>query len=176
MVLVPQVVDAVAPVPVLAAGGIGNGRQMLAAMALGAQGVWTGSLWLTVHETDVIDPLKEKLLRATSSDTIRSRCISGKPARQLKTDYTKAWEGTESPGMLPMPLQMLATMDATQRIHKFAETGHAGACALVGTPVGQVVGQMNTPRATKDVIFDMVAEYVESLQALQEALGSVDAD
>ena len=174
MVLVPQVVDAVSPLPVLAAGGIGNGRQMAAAMALGAQGVWTGSLWLTVHESDLIDGLKEKLLVATSSDTIRSRCISGKPARQLKTDYTAAWEGPESPGTLPMPLQMLATMDATQRIHKYAETGHSGACALVGTPVGQIVGQMDKPRSTKDVVFDLVDEFVEALGTLNEQMAAID--
>jgi len=85
MVLLPQVVDAVAPLPVLAAGGIGSGRQMAGAMVMGAAGVWTGSIWLTTHESDTIPPLVEKLLAATSKDTVRSRCISGKPARQLVT-------------------------------------------------------------------------------------------
>ena len=93
MVLVPEVVDAVGPdVPVLAAGGIGRGRQMAAALALGAQGVWTGSIWLTVAEADTSPIVVEKLLAANSRDTVRSRSMTGKPARQLRTAWTEAWE------------------------------------------------------------------------------------
>ena len=93
MVLVPEVVDAVGPdVPVLAAGGIGSGRQMAAALALGAQGVWTGSIWLTVAEADTDPSAVENLLAATSRDTVRSRAMTGKPARQLRTAWTEAWE------------------------------------------------------------------------------------
>ncbi|MFI5045273.1 MAG: nitronate monooxygenase, partial [Acidimicrobiales bacterium] len=100
MVLVPDVVDAIAPVPVLAAGGIGTGRQMAAAMALGAQGVWTGSIWLTVAESDTSEMIQQKLFAATSTDTVRSRAYTGKPARQLRTDWTDAWESDRSPGTL----------------------------------------------------------------------------
>src|SRR5438477_28876 len=82
MVLVPEVVDAVAPTPVLAAGGIGNGRQIAAALALGAQGVWCGSVWLTTHEAETHPVVREKMLRASSSDTVRTRATTGKPARQ----------------------------------------------------------------------------------------------
>jgi NAD(P)H-dependent flavin oxidoreductase YrpB (nitropropane dioxygenase family) len=115
MVLVPEVVDAVAPLPVLAAGGIATGRQMAAALALGASGVWCGSVWLTTEEAETAPAVKEKMLAATSRDTIRSRSRTGKPARQLKSAWTEAWEGKDSPGPLPMPLQMIVAEDACGR-------------------------------------------------------------
>ena len=164
MVLLPQVVDAVAPTPVLAAGGIGSGRQMAAAMVLGAQGVWCGSLWLTTEESDSIPSLIDKLLAADSTETVRSRCISGKPARQLKTAYTRAWdEDPNCPGYLPMPLQFLATAEATQRITRFAQTGAEGSAALLGSAVGQVVGQMGTRKPVRQVVYEMVEEYVDAV-------------
>ena len=92
MVLVPEVVDAVGDIPVLAAGGIGSGRQITASLALGAQGVWIGSLWLTTEEAETHPVVKEKFLKATSSDTIRSRSLTGKPARQLRSAWTDAWD------------------------------------------------------------------------------------
>src|SRR5207253_7455046 len=115
-VLTPEVVDAVKPVPVLAAGGIGSGRQMAAAMALGADGVWTGSIWLTVAESDSSPVIQQKLLAAASTDTVRSRSLSGKPARLLRTAWTDAWEAPESPGTLPMPLQFILNSEAMRRI------------------------------------------------------------
>lgn len=172
MVLLPQVVDAVAPLPVLAAGGIGSGRQMAAAMVLGAAGVWCGSIWLATQESDVPPVLVEKMLEATSKDTVRSKCMSGKPARQLKTTYTEAWDGPDSPGTLPMPLQFMATANATQRIYRHAQTGKPGSGELLGTAVGQVVGQMNEVRAVKQVVRDMVTEYVEALERASSTLGA----
>ncbi|MBV8304332.1 MAG: nitronate monooxygenase, partial [Acidimicrobiia bacterium] len=85
MVLVPEVVEAVRPVPVLAAGGIATGRQIAAAMALGAEGVWCGSVWLTTEEAETQPAVKEKFLAATSKDTVRSRSLTGKPARMLRS-------------------------------------------------------------------------------------------
>jgi NAD(P)H-dependent flavin oxidoreductase YrpB (nitropropane dioxygenase family) len=170
MVLLPQVVDAVAPTPVLAAGGIGSGRQMAAAMVLGAQGVWAGSIWLTTRESDCVPALVDKMLAATSRDTVRSKCISGKPARQLKTTYTEAWDGQGSPGTLPMPLQFMATASATQRINRYAQSKKPGSAELLGTPVGQVVGQMKEVRAVKDVVSAMVSEYVEAIERMGEEL------
>ncbi len=164
MVLIPEVVDAVAPVPVLAAGGIGSGRQMAAAMALGADGVWTGSIWLTVQESDMSPLVMEKLLAASSRDTVRSRCLSGKPARQLRTDWTDAWERPDCPGTLPMPLQYMLTADAQRRIAKYQ------AKELVGMPVGQIVGSMRQVRPTKDVIFDLVEDFVEASEKLHGLL------
>ena len=109
MVLVPEIVEAVAPVPVIAAGGIGRGSQIAAALALGAQGVWCGSVWLTTEEAETAPAVKEKFLAATSSDTVRSRYRTGKPARQLRSDWTDAWERPDAPDPLPTPFQgMLA--------------------------------------------------------------------
>ena len=105
MVLVPEVVDAVAPVPVLAAGGIARGRQIAAALALGAEGVWCGSVWLTTEEAETLPVVKDKFLAATSSDTVRSRSLTGKPARMLRTAWTDEWERPDSPDPLGMPLQ-----------------------------------------------------------------------
>ncbi|RMF19630.1 MAG: nitronate monooxygenase [Candidatus Dadabacteria bacterium] len=165
MVLTPQVVDAVAPTPVLTAGGIGSGRQMAAAMMLGAQGVWTGSIWLTVNEADGPEVLINKLLAATSHDTIRSRCLTGKPARQLKTTYTMAWEAPDAPDPLPMPLQFLAVAEANNRIYKHSMTTHETAGDLAGIAVGQVVGMMNQRKPTREVIYEMVNEYIETVEA-----------
>ena len=171
MVLLPQVVDAVAPTPVLAAGGIGSGRQMAAAMTMGAAGVWAGSIWLTTEESDSIPTLVDKLLEADSTETVRSRCISGKPARQLKTAFTRAWdEDPECPGYLPMPLQLLATADAMQRITRFAQTGAEGSAALLGTPVGQVVGQLNTRKPARQVVEEMVSEYIDAVERVSNLL------
>ncbi|MCB0969797.1 MAG: nitronate monooxygenase, partial [Ilumatobacter sp.] len=116
MVLVPQVVDAVGPdVPVLAAGGIADGRQMAAAMALGAQGVWTGSMWLLAAEADMQPEVTENLLGATSRDFIRSRSMTGKPARQFRSAWVAAWEREDAPDPLPMPLQGLLFGEAAAR-------------------------------------------------------------
>jgi NAD(P)H-dependent flavin oxidoreductase YrpB (nitropropane dioxygenase family) len=164
MVLTPEVVDAVAPVPVLAAGGIGTGRQMAAAMALGADGVWTGSIWLTTTESDMTPMMIEKLLAAKSNETVRSRCLTGKPARQLKTAWTDAWESPESPGTLPMPLQFMLTSEAIHRINKFSVP------ELVGAPVGQIVGRMNERRPTKEVVYGLVEEFIEASGKLQRLL------
>lgn len=160
MVLVPDVVDAVSPVPVLAAGGIGSGRQMAAAMALGAQGVWTGSIWLTVAEANTSDIAMDKLLQARSSDTVRSRALTGKPARQLRTAWTEAWEAPGSPGTLPMPLQFILNSKAMRRIQR------SGNRELTGMPVGQIVSRMNQVRPAKDVIYEMVEEYIETMSRL----------
>ncbi|HEU5449213.1 MAG TPA: nitronate monooxygenase [Acidimicrobiia bacterium] len=170
MVLVPEIVDAVAPRPVLAAGGIARGRQMAAAMALGAQGVWTGSVWLTTQEAETHPVVKEKFLRATSSDTLRSRSITGKPARQLKSAWTEAWDGPGSPGPLPMPLQPLLVDYALHRINRAAAAGAPGAVQLVNYFVGQVVGSLDAVRPARQVLHDMIEEYVDVVTAQAEGL------
>lgn len=156
MVLVPEVVDAVAPTPVVAAGGIGGGRQLAAALALGAQGGWCGSIWLTTVEGQIDDAVSRKLLKATSSDTVRSRAISGKPARQLRSTWSEAWDDPEGPGPLPMPLQFLLTAEAVARVHRFArETGRDD---LVTSPVGQIVGSMNELKPVGQLLAEIQAE------------------
>ncbi len=174
MVLVPEVVDAVHPTPVLAAGGIGCGRQIAAALALGADGAWTGSVWLTVSESDTLPIVKDKLLKATSRDTVRSRSMTGKPARQLRTPWTDAWDGPDSPGALPMPLQFMATAEAISRIHKYAHLDKYGAKDLVGSPVGQIVGRMNAIRPTREVIYEMVDEFIETVNRMAEIMAAAD--
>jgi NAD(P)H-dependent flavin oxidoreductase YrpB (nitropropane dioxygenase family) len=162
MVLIPEVVDAVGDTPVLAAGGIGDGRQMAAAMALGAQGAWTGSIWLTVAEADTDPRVVPKLLAASSRDTVRSRALTGKPARQLRTEWTDAWEGADSPGPLPMPLQYMLVSEAHRRIAR------AGRTELMGMPVGQIVGAMNDVRPVREVVYQLITEYAAAVERLNQ--------
>src|SRR6185436_12239000 len=149
IVLWPEVIDAVAPTPVLAAGGIGSGRAIAAALAMGAQGVWTGSLWLTVQEADVPPAQMDSYLKAGSRDTVRSRSFTGKPARMLRNAWTEAWESPESPGTLGMPLQFMVTADAVARGHRYADK----AKDVMFNPVGQIVGQMKSVRPVRDVVY-----------------------
>jgi NAD(P)H-dependent flavin oxidoreductase YrpB (nitropropane dioxygenase family) len=158
------VVDAIAPVPVLAAGGIGSGRQMAAAMALGADGVWTGSIWLTTIENDYGGVVTEKLLAATSTDTVRSRAFTGKPARQLRTAWTDAWDSPDSPGTLPMPLQFILNAYANRKM------GANPPRELVGMPVGQIVSRMNSVRTTKQIVLEMIDEYIDVTQRMNAEL------
>jgi NAD(P)H-dependent flavin oxidoreductase YrpB (nitropropane dioxygenase family) len=166
IVLVPEIVDAVAPLPVLAAGGIASGRQLAAALALGAQGVWTGSVWLTTVEAETHPVVVEKFLRATSSDTIRSRASTGKPARQLRSAWTDEWEDPANPDPLPRALQLALTAEAKARIQRSAHTPGSGAQKLINYFVGQVVGQLKTVRPARHVLLEMVEEYVETVERL----------
>jgi NAD(P)H-dependent flavin oxidoreductase YrpB (nitropropane dioxygenase family) len=172
LVLVPEVVDAVAPLPVLAAGGIATGRQMAAALALGASGVWCGSVWLTTEEAETAPAVKKKMLAATSRDTVRSRSRTGKPARQLRSAWTEEWEGPDSPGALPMPLQMIVAEDAMRHISKVAESGNPGARELANYFVGQCVGLMNTVKPARQVVYDMAAEFAGALERLNKITGT----
>ena len=170
MVLVPEVIEAVAPVPVLAAGGIATGRQMAAAMALGAKGVWTGSVWLTTEEAETHPVVKQKFLAATSSDTVRSKATTGKPARQLRSAWTDAWADPANPDPLPMPLQPALVGDALRRIARASMTPGSGAEDLVTYFVGQVVGSMHTIRPARRVLLEMVEEWVEVTTSQYEEL------
>ena len=159
MVLVPEVIDEVAPTPVLAAGGIITGAQVAAALALGAQGVWCGSVWLTTPESETDPVVREKMLAASASDTVRSRSLTGKPARMLRTAWTDEWDSAESPGTLPMPLQTTLTARAVQRINRSAAKS-PGARDLATYFVGQGVGLMTKVRPARQVVEDMVTEYL----------------
>jgi NAD(P)H-dependent flavin oxidoreductase YrpB (nitropropane dioxygenase family) len=161
MVLVPEVVDAVGEgVPVLAAGGIGSGRQIAAALALGATGVWMGSCWLGTDEYQAQPALRQALLDATSADTVRSRVYSGKPARLLRNRWTEAWSEPDAPAPLPMPLQNLLVSEAHNRLMR------AGDPTVVPMPVGQIVGRMNQVRPVADVMTALVTEADETLKRL----------
>lgn len=169
MVLVPEVVDAIAPVPVLAAGGIGNGRQVAASLALGAQGVWCGSVWLTTTEAETHPVVKDKFLAAGSSDTLRSRSRTGKPARQLRSAWTDEWEGENSPGTLPMPLQPMLIGAASRRIDRAAmNPSNTGAVELANYFVGQVVGQLNESISATRVVEEMISEYLDVMERFEQ--------
>jgi NAD(P)H-dependent flavin oxidoreductase YrpB (nitropropane dioxygenase family) len=170
MVLIPEVVDAVAPIPVLAAGGIGRGRQMAAAMALGAQGVWCGSVWLTTDEAETHPVVKEKMLVATSADTLRSRSLTGKPARMLRSAWTDEWDRTDTPDPLGMPLQGTLTAVAQARIRRAAHHSGSGAEKLANYFVGQIVGSMNERKKASQVVYDMVEEFIDAVQSLSAQL------
>jgi NAD(P)H-dependent flavin oxidoreductase YrpB (nitropropane dioxygenase family) len=170
MVLIPEIVDAVAPVPVLGAGGIGRGRQMAAAMALGAQGVWCGSVWLTTEEAETHPVVKQKFLAATSADTIRSRSRTGKHARQLKSAWTDEWEDADTPEPLGMPMQPVLINDAIIRIDRAAHRAGSGAEKLANYFVGQIVGTMNVSKPAAQVVYDMIEEFIESVESLARQL------
>jgi NAD(P)H-dependent flavin oxidoreductase YrpB (nitropropane dioxygenase family) len=168
IVLWPQVAKAIAPTPMLAAGGVGSGQQIAAALSLGAQGVWAGSLWLTVEEADLPPAQKQQLLDADSRATVRSRSFTGKPCRMLKSDWTEAWDRADTPDPLPMPMQYMVSGNCVARGHRYADK----ATAVMFNPVGQVVGQLNSVERTAQVIQRLVEEYLEAvdgLNVLQEA-------
>jgi len=170
MVLLPEVVDAVAPVPVLGAGGIGRGRQMAAALALGASGVWCGSVWLTTEEAETHPVVKSKMLAASSGDTLRSRSITGKPARMLRTAWTDEWDRADTPEPLGMPLQPMLTSAVMERINRAAHREGSGAEELATYFVGQVVGTMNRTRGAGQVVLDIVEEFIDAVEAVAAQL------
>lgn len=169
LVLIPEVLQAMEPYPdvrVLAAGGIATGRQMAACMAMGAHGAWTASVWLTTAEAETSATVKQKMLAATSRDTVRSRSRTGKYTRQLRSPWTDAWQAEGAPDPMPMPLQGLAVRRAFTRIDQLAESGHPGAKALATYYVGQAVGLMNTEQSARSVVYDFMRDYAEAVERL----------
>lgn len=171
MVLVPEVVEATGgAVPVLAAGGIVTGRQMAASIALGAAGAWTGSVWLTTPEAETAPYTVRKMLAASSRDTRRSAARTGKPSRQLKSDWTEAWEAEDAPEPLGMPLQSMLSEKALRTADALAEKGDAGAQALASYWVGQGVGLMNKVKSSRDVVFEFAEDYLEASERIASSL------
>lgn len=175
MVLVPEVAEAVAAIgantPILAAGGIVTGRQMAAAMAMGAHGAWTGSVWLTTAEAETNPVVKDKMLAASSRDTIRSKSRTGKPSRQLRSVWTDAWESEGAPRPLPMPLQSLVSEPALRQVDKLSQSGHEGARALATYWVGQGVGLMNTAMSSGQVVQAFKEDWIAACERLNGFLG-----
>ena len=172
LVVVPEVIDAIDDsVPVLAAGGIVTGRQMAAAVALGAAGAWTGSVWLTTEEAETAPATKQKMLAATSRDTVRSAGRTGKPARQLVSDWTDAWapnDGGRKP--LPLPLQNMLSEPVIRRIDRLAAQGHPGAQQLATYFVGQGVGLMNKVKPAREVVREFIEDYLTATERLNRSL------
>ena len=169
MVLIPEVHKAIQPygdVPILAAGGIVTGQQMAAAMAMGASGAWCGSVWLTTVESEVPPVIKEKMVAANSSETVRSRSRTGKHSRQLVSPWTDAWESDKAPEPLPMPLQPMVAEPALQKVNKLAEGGHEGARELSTYWVGQGVGLMNATISASDVVQEFKQDFISAYERL----------
>ena len=168
MVIVPEVIKAVKAirdVPVLAAGGIMTGRQMAAAMAMGAAGAWTGSVWLATVESETTETFREKMIAASSRDAIRSRGRTGKPARQLRSVWTDAWDRSpDCPGALPMPLQSMISRDAFISIDRAAAAGNAQARDLVSYFVGQGVGLVDSVKSAGTVVQEFKEDFAEAVE------------
>lgn len=173
LVLIPEVVRALKgegyDCPVLAAGGIMTGEQMAACMAMGAAGAWTGSVWLATLESETSQIFREKMVDARSRDTVRSKGRTGKYSRQLKSAWTDAWEGPESPGALPMPMQSLIAEPAIHRATKAAEGGNAKARELVTYFVGQGVGLVSNITSARSVVQDFMQDYATAVETLNAA-------
>ena len=175
MVVVPEVIDTLkkegrSDVAVLAAGGIVTGQQMAGCMMMGAQGVWTGSVWLTTMEAETLPSIKEKMLTATSRQTVRSRSRTGKYTRQLRSPWTDAWQEEGAPDPLPMPLQGLVSQPALSRIDKLAESGHPGAKKLATYWVGQGVGMMNESLSATGVVQNFKEEFAEAFEQFMSVM------
>ncbi len=157
LVLVPEVVRAIEAlglpksVSVLAAGGIMTGAQMAACMVMGAAGAWTGSVWLPTTESEVTQSIRDKLVEATLRDTVRSTCRTGKPARQLRSAWTEAWDGDGSPGALPRPFQPMLSLPALKALDRAAEGGNAQAREPVTYFVGQGIGLVDGVKSCRTV-------------------------
>ncbi len=164
IVLWPQAVKAVAPRPVLAAGGIGSGEQIAAALALGCQGTWSGSQWLMVEEAHNTPVQQAAYVKATSRDTVRSRSFTGKPCRMLRNEWTQAWETPGNPEPLGMPLQYMVSGMAVAATNKYPNE----TVDVAFNPVGQVVGQFTKVEKSAAVIERWVKEYLEATNRLEE--------
>ncbi|MDP6469378.1 MAG: nitronate monooxygenase [Pseudomonadales bacterium] len=180
LVLVPEVLSALGDagfdLPVLAAGGIVTGRQMAACMTMGAEGAWTGSVWLTTVESEVTTAIREKMVAAGSSQTVRSRSRSGKYTRQLRSGWTDAWLRSDAPAPLPMPLQGLVTERALEKIDKLSEGGHARAKELATYLVGQGVGLMNTTTSARQVVYDFKEDFIVAMERAGDIMSDADQD
>jgi NAD(P)H-dependent flavin oxidoreductase YrpB (nitropropane dioxygenase family) len=161
MVLTPRVVDAVAPLPVLAGGGIGCGRQVAAALALGAQGVWCGSVWLGSAQSDLNPEAKEIIFAAQEDGTAIRRVLSGKPVRMIPNAYTEAWNEPGAPAPLPFPLQSLLNIDPMARVEQFHRTD------LVIQPAGQIVADLKDQTSVRQIFHDMLQEFADAVDRLR---------
>src|SRR4051794_10830649 len=169
LVVVPEVIRAVREVrdvPVLAAGGIMTGEQMAGCMAMGAAGVWTGSVWLATTESEVSQTFREKMVAASSRDTTRSSARTGKPSRQLRSAWHEAWEGADSPGSLPLPLMSILSSPAFASIDRAAEAGNLAARELVSYWVGQGVGLVEGVRTAEQVVQEFMAGYADAVERI----------
>jgi NAD(P)H-dependent flavin oxidoreductase YrpB (nitropropane dioxygenase family) len=165
MVLVPQVVDICGPeVAVLAAGGISRGRQIAAALALGAQGVWCGTIWLGTRESELTPLEKEVLFAARTEDAVQRKWMTGKSVRMIKSKLSEAWERPGAPKHLLPPLQNTLYYLSKARIQR------AKRADMLSIPAGQVVGTMKRETSVREVIIDLLGDYAEAAERLKRYL------
>jgi len=161
MVLWPSIVDAVAPMPVLGGGGVGRGRQLAAALVLGCEGVWCGSIWLKTAQSEVPPEIKEKMFHATASDAVLTKTVTGKPCRTLRNAFSDAWDAPDAPEVLPAPKQnYLWWQQGRTRVERVR------AKDFLTYPVGQIVGDMNEETSVKEVVYEFMNELLESRDRL----------
>jgi NAD(P)H-dependent flavin oxidoreductase YrpB (nitropropane dioxygenase family) len=165
MVLWPQVVEAAAGLPVLAAGGISRGSQVLAALSLGCQGVWLGSLWLGTAESDLTLEMRERLFQAESEDAQLSKAMTGKQGRMLRTSYVDAWTKSDAPKPLDWPMQSILCG------YPFKRAERSGNLEYWTHSVGQIVGDMKGHTTVKGEIERMLNEYLVALESLNTVTG-----
>jgi len=156
MALLPQAIDAAAPVPILAAGGIGDGRGLAAALAIGCIGVWVGTRFLATVEGGALDANKQRILDSTDEDTRVSTAYTGKTLRASLNGYHKLWDES---GLdpLPFPTQVLVSSALLWGFVKTGQTDYIGGLA------GQVSGLIHDIKPARQVVEEMVEEAVDIL-------------
>ncbi|WP_338699947.1 nitronate monooxygenase [Bradyrhizobium sp. 26S5] len=160
MVLWPEVVEAVAPIPVLAAGGVGSGRHLAAALALGAEGVWCGTIWLGSSESELSPDMRKRFIAARSQDAIQRKYDTGKPLRGLRSRWTDAWDAPDAPEPLPLAAQKLLVAPALKRLEL------ANAVDYMGYMSGQIVGSIKAERHVREIMKSMTTECLAVLRTL----------
>jgi NAD(P)H-dependent flavin oxidoreductase YrpB (nitropropane dioxygenase family) len=160
--LVPQIVELAqaTQTPVLAAGGVCTGKHLAAALAMGAAGVWTGTIWLATHESETEMFLKHRLIEAQLEDVVQSRATSGKPIRQLKSRWSDVWSQPDAPQPLQMPLQGMLVRGIQTGIREGQLQD------WMTTPAGQSVAGVRELKPAAEVLYDIVEEAQEMLERL----------
>ena len=151
LALVPQVVDAV-KIPVVAAGGIVDGRGVVAALALGAQGAVIGTRFIATPEATAARQYQEALVRAEQDETVRTRCYSGKPLRSLRNPYIAEYEADPSK-LRPFPEQLMISAQRNVMAYWNAEADPGRTCF----PAGQGVGAFREIKPAAEVLREIVA-------------------
>jgi NAD(P)H-dependent flavin oxidoreductase YrpB (nitropropane dioxygenase family) len=165
MVLWPRIADAVAPLPVLGGGGVGRGRQVAAALALGCEGVWCGSIWLKTVQSELTPEIRAKIYKAGADDAVLTKSVTGKQCRTLRNAFTDAWNQPSAPPPLPSPLQgMLWWAHGRTRVERVR------AEPFLTYPVGQLVGDMNEDSSVRQVVQDMLTELADAKARLDDML------
>lgn len=156
LALVPQVIDATDPIPVVAAGGIGDGRGLAASLAMGAIGAWVGTAFVTAEEADENDFKKEQIVKAIDEDTVITKLYTGKTLRSIKNRFIDMWDTQKMPP-LPMPMQTLLVAELQASLHAAGKTEYLSGLA------GQISGMIKEVRPAKDILDDMVEGAVQIL-------------